>query len=110
MNQQHTSFAPTTQTACPQIQVLGTSRGLLLSGLGGVVLLTNKTLAAVADFAIALQDLIVPDVDLEPNGDELDGNGAEDDFGGLGHKDGPGCTISDNDRGAEEAGEQEEGV
>lgn len=50
---------------------------------------------------IAFLDELGGDPDLEPNGDELDGNGSEDDFmhhhapaGGLS---GPGCSIADPD-------------
>jgi hypothetical protein len=37
----------------------------MLRGPGGVIILSNKTLAAVAEFAIALQDLLHGDPDLE---------------------------------------------
>ena len=96
-SQLNTLSHPHTQTAGHHVQVLGTSRGLLLSGPGGVVMLTNKTLAAVADFAIALQDLIVPDVDLEANGDEQDGQNSEDEFMHHSLWDGAGGPIADPD-------------
>lgn len=54
------------------MQAIATSRGLALSGPGGVVFLSNKQLAAVADFAIALQDMLQPDPDLESPGLEDD--------------------------------------
>ena len=54
------------------MQAIATSRGLALSGPGGVVFLSNRQLAAVAEFAIALQDLSQPDPDLESVGLEDD--------------------------------------
>jgi hypothetical protein len=62
------------------LQALSTARGLALWGPGGTVFLSNRQLAAVAEFAIALQDLIQPNPDLEANGDELDGANSEDEF------------------------------
>lgn len=49
--------------------------------------------------AIDLLDLADPDPDIEPNGDELDGSGAEDDFvsHNAGVFPGPGCPVSDPD-------------
>jgi hypothetical protein len=67
----------------------------MVRGPGGLVLLSNKTLAAVAEFAIALKDLIGPDPDIEPDFNEDDAllpcwsNGvARDAFGA-------GCPIAD---------------
>ncbi|BBC74404.1 hypothetical protein AEB_P3536 [Altererythrobacter sp. B11] len=46
--------------------------------------------------AIDLLDLVDGDRDVEANGDELDGNGAEDDF--MTHEiAGPGCPVADPD-------------
>jgi hypothetical protein len=94
------------------LQAFATHRSLALQGLSGVIFLTNHQLAAVAEFAIALQDLILPDSDSELNGDERDGSlQAEDEFGIYGSGfDGPGCPVADPDFGAEEAGEPECGV
>jgi hypothetical protein len=49
--------------------------------------------------AIDLLDLADPDPDIEPNGDEMDGSLAEDDFTShnAGPLPGPGCPISDPD-------------
>jgi hypothetical protein len=55
----------TTEVPAPQLFALATPRGLVLRGPGGTIYLSNKTLAAVAEFAIALQDLIHTDPDLE---------------------------------------------
>ncbi|BCA60054.1 hypothetical protein [Sphingomonas sp. HMP6] len=54
----------------------------------------RDALAAFVMVAIDLMDLAEPDADLEPNGDELDGDPAEDEFmyhGGWG----PGCPVGD---------------
>lgn len=53
---------------------------------------------------IAFMDDLGGDPDREANGDELDGNGSEDDFMFHGD-DGPGCPIADSDEGGEEHGE-----
>lgn len=52
----------------------------------------RESLSATID----LLDIIDGDPDLEPNGDELDGNASEDDWMHHGHH-GPGCPISDPD-------------
>jgi hypothetical protein len=92
-----------------QVQAMATAKGLALRGPGGNVFLSNRQLAAVAEFAIALQDLLQPDTDFEPNGDELDGSMGEDDFHS---QDGnwrgePGCAVSDPG-GCEHNGREEE--
>ncbi len=46
--------------------------------------------------AIGLLDVLDGNADDETNGDELDGNGSEDDFMFHGHS-GPGCPIADPD-------------
>src|SRR5687767_11972852 len=86
----------TSNCAQPQLLALSTRRGLVLRGPGGTFALSNRTRAAVAEFAIALQDLVQPDPDREPAGDELDGSGSEDDF--MYHslwQGGAGCPIAD---------------
>ena len=71
-----------------------------------------KIAAAAAQALIDLLDAIGGDPDLEDNGDELDGDRAEDEAGaGLYARleGGPGCPIADPDHGSEERGEPEEG-
>ncbi|WP_188446140.1 hypothetical protein [Sphingomonas psychrolutea] len=51
-------------------------------------------LAGFITVAIDLLDLAESNSDLEPDGDELDGNNSEDDFMHHGHW-GPGCPIAD---------------
>ena len=100
-----------TSDAQSQLQALATCRGLFLRGPGGTIALSNRTLAAVAEFAIALQDLIGPDADLEPNGDELDGSMGEDDFH-LQHgiDGGAGCPVSDPGGCEHDGREEDQGV
>ncbi len=53
-------------------------------------------LAEVCESLVSTLDIAAGDPDLEPNGDELDGDGGEDDF--MQHNaDGPGCPIADPD-------------
>ena len=55
-----------------------------------------KQIAAAAQALIDLLDAAGGDADLEPNGDELDGDRAEDEFGDLlTYAAGAGCPISD---------------
>lgn len=57
-------------------------------------------LEAFIAVAIDLLDTLDPNPDAEPNGDELDGSNAEDDYGGAANAGlwgGPGCPISDPD-------------
>jgi hypothetical protein len=73
------------------------------------MMLTNRMLASLAEFSVSLLDVLQPDADLEPNGDELDGSMGEDDFhhqnaGYLGY---PGCPVSDPG-GCEHDGREEE--
>lgn len=93
------------------LQLIGTAKGIEIRGPGGQLLLTNRMVAELAEFSVSLLD-ILQDPDLEPNGDELDGNGSEEDFmyHDLNSFGEPGCPISDPDFGAEEAGEREEGT
>lgn len=70
---------------------------LALVGPGGSLPLDRRTIETLAELFVALLDLSEPDPDIEPNGDELDTNNAEDEtlhsaFGG-----GPGCIYSDSD-------------
>ena len=62
--------------------------------------------------AIDLLDVADGDVDIEPNGDELDSTGAEDDFidHGPGHLRGPGCPIADEGGDPLDAGEEDQGL
>lgn len=63
-------------------------------------LVDTVTLLDTADLLIAELDALQGDVDLEPNGDELDSNSAEDDFCDHNtphHLQGPGCPLSDPD-------------
>ncbi|SNT07286.1 hypothetical protein SAMN06295912_13626 [Sphingomonas laterariae] len=61
--------------------------------------LDRGSLEDVIEFAIDLLDAFDDDPDIEPNGDELDGTAAEDDF--ISHnyswRREPGCPISDPD-------------
>ncbi|PTD20435.1 hypothetical protein [Sphingomonas fennica] len=63
----------------------------LLADLG------RREMEELVELAIDLLNLADGDLDIEANGDELDFNGAEDDFGdGLAFGSGePGCPISD---------------
>lgn len=55
---------------------------------------TRDSLALAIETLIAVLDAIDGDPDLEPNGDELDGNWSEDDW--MHHYgSGPGCPVSD---------------
>lgn len=65
----------------------------------------RRKVEAFAEISIAMLDLMDPDPDLEPNGDELDGSNAEDDYHGsanTGLWSGPGCPISDPDLAADD--------
>jgi len=67
--------------------------------------LSRTELGDTVEALIAILDATEDDPDLEPNGDELDGSGAEDDFGGHnvpGHLQGPGCPIADPDMAADD--------
>jgi hypothetical protein len=98
MEEYLTGFAAEAQTSPAQMQMMATSRGLLLSGPGGTVLLTNATLAALADFGVTMLDVLQRDPDLEPDGDELDGNPAEDEHMHHSLWDGAAaCPIADPD-------------
>lgn len=60
----------------------------------------RQQLAGFIDVALDLLDLLDladGDPDVEPNGDELDGQPAEDEFMDHGHGDGPGCSVADPD-------------
>lgn len=63
--------------------------------------LSRDALAGLCEQLIDRLDAMDPDPDLEANGDELDGNNAEDDFGDHGCNVGPyaaaGCPIADPD-------------
>ena len=57
-------------------------------------------LADVCEQLVGTLDVVAGDPDLEPDGDELDGNASEDDFmdhGRSGSENGAGCPISDPD-------------
>lgn len=64
-----------------------------------VPMLTRHELAALTERLIEYLDALDPNPDIEPNGDELDGNNAEDDFwpNWQDHGHSPGCPISDPD-------------
>ena len=58
--------------------------------------LTRHELEGVVELLIDRLDATTTDTDLEPNGDELDGTGAEDDYQtGTDYTGGAGCPISD---------------
>lgn len=59
------------------------------------VLWIKNALAQFNYAAIDLMDALSVDADIEPNGDEADGTGAEDDFIEWGDGGGPGCPVSD---------------
>lgn len=71
---------------------------------------SRDQLAGFITVAIDLLDLADSDADLEPNGDELDGDHrSEDEF--LSHSNaGPGCPIADPDFGDDERGELDNGL
>lgn len=60
-------------------------------------------LASFIEVAISLLDVADGDLDLELNGDEMDGDASEDDFM-LHRHDGPGCPISDPDYAVDDRG------
>lgn len=66
--------------------------------------LSRHDLEGLTERLIDRLDEIDGDLDVEPNGDELDGSGAEDDF--CDHNapgmPAPGCPLSDPDMGAED--------
>lgn len=63
--------------------------------------LSRDALADLCEQLIDRLDAMDPDPDLEPNGDELDGNGEEDGFGpvscNIGRFAAAGCPIADPD-------------
>ncbi|SNT06209.1 hypothetical protein SAMN06295912_13545 [Sphingomonas laterariae] len=61
--------------------------------------LDRHRLEGVAEMAISLLDAIDGDPDIEPNGDELDGTAAEDDFvdQNWAWRCEPGCPVADPD-------------
>jgi len=68
---------------------------------------SRDELAGFVAVAIDLLDAADGDPDLELNGDELDGMGAEDDFGVQRaplHLEGPGCPLADPDMAADDQG------
>jgi hypothetical protein len=68
---------------------------LALVGPGGRLELDRRTLETLAEVIVALLDIAEPEPDVEPNGDELDGNGSEDDFMLHYTDDAGGCPLSD---------------
>ncbi len=54
-------------------------------------------IADVCEQLVETLDVVAGDPDLEPDGDELDGNGSEDDFMDHPTHLGPGCPIADPD-------------
>lgn len=79
------------------LQLVGTDQGVAITGPGGSIVLNMETQAMLADFSVSLLDVLEPDPDSEPNGDEQDGNRSEDDFmhHGLNWLREPGCPVSD---------------
>ena len=75
------------------------NRGASLPAISAILARYDRdTLAAFIPVAIDLLDATDGDIDVEPNGDEVDGNFSEDDFvehGGFG----PGCLIADTGMG-----------
>ena len=69
-----------------------------------VALFERDEIEAAVDELIANLDRLDGDLDLEPNGDELDGNASEDDF--MRHPaawdSGPGCPLADPDIGSDD--------
>lgn len=67
--------------------------------------LSRNDLADLCEQLIDRLDALDPDPDLELNGDELDGTGAEDDFCDQNapiHLQGPGCPLADPDLAADD--------
>lgn len=77
---------------------------------GAAALLANldrSVIASAVEVLVNLLDVLDGDPDVEANGDELDGNGAEDDF--CEHNtplslQGPGCPIADPDTAIDDSG------
>lgn len=68
-------------TPAGTLTLTGTAKGLEVCGPGGRVVLSNCMLAHLAEFSVTMLDMLQPDPDCEPNGDELDGcYGSEDEF------------------------------
>lgn len=68
-----------------------------------VPMLTKHELAALTERLIEQLDALDGDLDIEPNGDELDGTAGEDDF--YPHRNStaaPGCPVSDPDLAADD--------
>lgn len=81
------------------VQTIGRPSGLPSAALleSAIRRMSRDALADLCEQLIDRLDTMEPDPDLEPNGDELDGTGAEDDYQ-TGHEVGgplPGCPISD---------------
>jgi hypothetical protein len=75
-----------------------------------------RAAGAMVNAGLEILDALVGDPDLEANGDEFEPDGDELDHNGSPEEDeipfrgsGPGCLLSDDDYGTEEAGEPEVG-
>jgi hypothetical protein len=69
----------------------------------------RRQIESRVEFLISVLDAADGDIDVGPDGDELDGSFGEDDFvdvKSLGIWAGPGCPIADADTGVDDVGEQ----
>lgn len=64
----------------------------------------RQHLESFMEVAVSLLDALDPDPDLELNGDELDGNRAEDEAGHYFGGEGPGCPLCDDDTAVDDNG------
>jgi hypothetical protein len=54
-------------TPAGTLSLICTAKGLEVTGLGGQVILSNKMLAHLAEFSVAMLDLLQPDPEREPD-------------------------------------------
>jgi hypothetical protein len=89
-------------------QTPGGPKGLPLALIAQAIpKLTRHDLEALTERLIDYLDEQDGDLDIEPNGDELDGSNAEDDYGGgsnTGIYSHPGCPIADPDTACDDHG------
>jgi hypothetical protein len=68
---------------------------LFLVGPGGVLPLDRTAIESLKSFSIGFLDIVEPDADVEPNGDELDGSSEEEDIPNDSWCGEPGCPVAD---------------
>ncbi|WP_208632313.1 hypothetical protein [Rhizorhabdus wittichii] len=79
----------------------------ILAFITGVPMAPRQAVEQLIEQAIEALDLLDGDLDVELNGDEVDGINSEDDFWPHSNRqDTPGCPVSDPDLGADDEGEE----